>query len=98
MAQYHGDIMEKVGNVYTREDDRNYIVAILLLWFFGFTGIHRFYLNDHTIGWFYLSGLAVTVFLSFAMLDVTLFLFYLGIASLALLAEFFYFIHRIFNR
>ena len=93
MPQYHGDIMDRIGTVYERADDRNYPVAIVLLLIAGFAGAHRFFLNDHTIGWFYLAGLAASCFIGFATLDLMLPLFYLGIASLALLAEFIYFIY-----
>ena len=93
MPQYHGDIMDRIGTVYERADDRNYPVAMVLLWIAGFTGAHRFFLNDHTIGWLYLGGLFVSCVLGFAMLDIWIPLAYFGIASIALLAEFVYFIY-----
>ena len=93
MPQYHGDVMEQVGRVYERADDRNYPVAIVLLLIAGFTGAHRFFLNDHMIGWAYLGGLAGSLLIGFATLNLTLPLLFLGIASLALLVEFVYFIY-----
>ena len=93
MAEYHGDLMYQLGNVYTRDDDRNYPVALILLFFFGFTGLHRFYLNDIAIGSAYMFPMAISLMISIVTFNFTLFGIYLLIASMALLAEFFYFIY-----
>ncbi|MHA7818224.1 MAG: NINE protein [Erythrobacter sp.] len=93
MAGYHGDLMYKLGSVYTRQDNRNYPIALILLFFLGFTGLHRFYLNDVAIGSAYMFPMAITLMIGIISLNFTLFGVYLGIASLALLAEFFYFIY-----
>lgn len=91
MPQYHGDVMYRVGNVYSRPDDRNYPIVLLLLFFFGATGIHRFYLNDQSIAFLYFGAFAFSIFVGFASLSLMVPLIYLGLASIPLLCEFFYF-------
>ena len=93
MAKYHGDIIYQVGAMYQRADDRNYPVAIALLLLFGFTGAHRFFLDDHTIGWIYLIGLASTLVIGVITLNLTLPILYFCLASVALVCEFLYFIY-----
>lgn len=91
MPEYHGDLMYRLGNVYTRDDDRNYPVAMILLFFCGFTGLHRFYLNDIGIGSAYMFPFAISIMVGIMTFDFTFFGIYLGVATLALVCEFFYF-------
>ncbi|MEO1044163.1 MAG: NINE protein [Pseudomonadota bacterium] len=98
MADYHGDMMYEVGNVYERVDDRNYPVAIILLLLFGAIGIHRLYLNDRSIGFLYFGCFAATVFIGILTFNFTLLTWYLGLASLALFGEFIYFIYKWLDR
>ncbi len=93
MAEYHGDLMYRVGNVYQRQDDRNYPIALILLFFFGFVGLHRFFLNDIKAGFAYMATFTITILLGIVTFNFTLLLWYLGIASITLLVEFFYFIY-----
>ena len=98
MADYHGDVMYKVGRTYDSSDDANYFVAILLLLSFGLLGAHRFYLNDLRIGWIYFTAFAVCAFAGVAMLDFTLLLWMAAIASFFLFFELVYFIYKLLTR
>jgi TM2 domain-containing membrane protein YozV len=46
VAQYHGDISQFEQPFFRSRSDKNLAVACILLFFLGFTGIHRFYLNQ----------------------------------------------------
>lgn len=98
MADYHGDVMFRVGNVYQSRDDRNYYVAIILLLFLGAMGVHRFYLNDQKIAWCYFGTFALAIFATVAAFDLTFILWQLGIASVFLVIELFWFIFKIATR
>jgi len=93
MADYHGDVMHRMGNIYSA-DDRNYFAAILFLLFFGGLGAHRFYLNDATIGWMYFLPFAGAVFASVATLNPMILFWEMLIASVFLLLELVWFIYR----
>lgn len=92
MAEYHGDIMYKMGNIYTRADDRNYLVAIILAFLFGVIGLHRFYLGDLKIAYFYFFPFAITAIMGVVMFDFTFLLIFCAIASLAVFCEIIYFV------
>ena len=98
MADYHGDLMYRVGRTYDSSDDANYFVAILLLLSFGLLGAHRFYLNDLRIGWVYFTSFGVSAFVGVAMLDFTLLLWVAGVAGIFLFFELIYFIYRLVSR
>lgn len=91
MPEYHGDLMDKVGNIYTRDDDRNYPAAMILAFFLGPIGVHRFFLNDMTVGFFYFWPFAISMLIGAAMLDFTLALWVVGIAYIFVFAELVYF-------
>ena len=93
MSEYHGDIAHQMGNIYTRDDDRNYVVVIALLLLFGPIGLHRFYLNDMAIAFCYFWPFAISMLMGAAMLDFTLALWVVGIATPFLLGELSYFIY-----
>jgi hypothetical protein len=91
MAEYHGDLMYKVGTIYAREDDRNYPVAILLALLLGPLGMHRFFLGDMRVAYFYFVPFSICALMSFALIDFTLLLWFCGIATIPVLGEIIYF-------
>ncbi|MEM6477277.1 MAG: NINE protein [Pseudomonadota bacterium] len=98
MPKYHGDLMYKVGNVYTAADDRNYVAAVILALLFGVIGVHRFFLNDYPVGYAYFIPFSITALMGMAMLDFTLLLWYCGLASLFVLGEIVYFIYKFIDQ
>ena len=91
MPEYHGDVMHKMGNIYTRSDDRNYPVVMMLAVMFGPIGIHRFFLNDMAIAFCYFWPFAISMLMGAAMLDFTLALWVVGIAYVFVFMELVYF-------
>lgn len=97
MAEYHGDLMYRTGNVYTATDDRNYIAAVLIAVLFGVTGAHRFFLNDHKWGFVYFVPFACAAFASFMALDLTILFWEVVIAGVVVAFEILYLLWRWLN-
>jgi TM2 domain-containing membrane protein YozV len=98
MAEYHGDIVYRAGTIFESRDDNNYFIAIIFLLLFGWLGAHRFYLNDTRLGWTYFTPFAVSALAGAAMLDFTILIWEISIASFFLLCEFIYFLFKIVSR
>ena len=94
MAEYHGDLMYRTGNVYKGVDDTNYIVAIVIAAFLGATGAHRFYMNDHKIAYLYFIPFACAGFASMMKLDLTIIFWEVVIASVFVLFEIVFFVWK----
>lgn len=50
MAEYHGDIGWSTGPLYQGDDSRECIIALILWFFLGFIGMHRFYRGQALTG------------------------------------------------
>ncbi len=87
MAKYNGDISAFQDSFYRSKSDKNLFVAILLCFFLGFTGIHRFYLNQHLHGWFHLGLCFIGVVFGVMTLNFWLFAYIIMAQSLILLVE-----------
>lgn len=82
MAEYHGDIGWSTGSLYKGDDSRECIIALILWFFFGFIGVHRFYRSKPLTGLAQLSifclGVVFTgIFISFSI--ATVFAIVLGV-------------------
>jgi TM2 domain-containing membrane protein YozV len=98
MAEYHGDIMDKMGTIHRGRDNQNYVIAIVLLLIFGQWGVHRFYLGDHQIGWVYLTCFVAALFVTTITGDRDYLLFESLVIGAILLMELVYFLYKLFGR
>ncbi len=87
MAQYHGDISQFDQPFFRTKSDKNLIVACVLLFFLGFTGIHRFYLNQLRFGFFHLALCFVAVMFGIFTFNFWLAVGIFGLQSIVLLVE-----------
>ncbi|MFM5950169.1 MAG: TM2 domain-containing protein [Novosphingobium sp.] len=87
MAKYNGDISQFQDSFYRSRNDKNLFVAILLCFFLGFTGIHRFYLNQQGHGLFHLGLCFVAVMFGLFTFNFWLFAYVIMAQSLILFVE-----------
>jgi TM2 domain-containing membrane protein YozV len=87
MAKYNGDISAFQDSFYRSRSDKNLFVAILLCIFLGFTGIHRFYLNQQGHGFIHLGLCFVAVIFGLFTLNIWLFAYIIMAQSAILFIE-----------
>lgn len=97
MAKYNGDINAFSGSFYKSRSDKNLFVAILLCFFLGFTGIHRFYLDEQGHGFFHLGLCFVAIVFGIFTLNFWLFAYIIMAQSLILLVEIILLFVRVIN-
>jgi len=85
MAQYHGDLNQFGDSIFQSRQDKSYIIAILLAFFLGFTGIHRFYFGPKTFGMAHLGAFFLALMVMLASIKVAVLI--LTVQSLILLVE-----------
>ena len=93
MTQYHGDIGQFGNSFYRSDEGGKIVVAVILLLLLGFTGAHRFYLDEVKHGMFHLCALLV-VLISLLSFAFSVAIIVAGLQALVLLIELVFFFIR----
>lgn len=97
MAQYHGDLSQFDNSFYASRSEKSAAIAIGLLFFVGFTGAHRFYLDDLRLGMAHLLACFVAIMFGIFTLNFALAFWIFFVQGLVLTGELVWFVFKVAN-